>query len=181
MLEQAVESLTVVEGTLNMELWEAVTGSLRLAFKHDSTGFWTSARASKLVTPIVNQVDSPAIADPRFMRVYHALLASFSQAIESYEQVLHDVVRGYLQKTRSEDEAVQLAAILSLQKMWDSGIETSLATHSAESMPFLVEALETGGEVERATKDLLARMNEDEGQDEESDSEDDSDESEEDE
>ena len=176
MLEQTAEILTA-RGT-EPELLEAVILSLRKSPEHDNSGFWTVNRLSKLVQPIVQQVESDNMSDSRFAANYTALLTTFAQTIEPQEQVLHDIIRAYLQKTRSDNEAIQLAAIKALQTMWDSGIEASMAAHSAESMPFLVETLESGGQVERATKDLLARMNEDEagGESSDADSEEDSEE-----
>lgn len=111
----------------------------------------------------MQRVEASDVLEGRLASSYSAVLSGFARTAEAYEHTLHDLVKGYLQKTRSDNEAVQLAAIRALHTIWDAGIDATMAAHSAESMPFLVEALETGGRVERATKDLLARMNEDEG------------------
>jgi Asp-tRNA(Asn)/Glu-tRNA(Gln) amidotransferase B subunit len=104
------------------------------------------------------------------------VLSAYAQVVEPQENVLHDLVKALLKETRSEEEDAQLRAVEALRRLWDSGIEASLAAYSAESMPFLVETLETGGVVQKATKELLARMNEQtEASDSESGSEDGSD------
>lgn len=95
---------------------------------------------------------------------YSNVLTAFAQAIEAHESTLHDLIKTFLDQTRSESQEQQLAALRSLQTLWDAGIDASMAAHSAECMPYLVETLEAGGKVARATKDLLARMNEDAGQ-----------------
>jgi hypothetical protein len=107
------------------------------------------------------------------MESYSTVLIAFAQVLEGHETILHDLIKTYLEQTRSDSEKAQLAALRALQTLWDAGIDASLAAHSAESMPYLVETLEAGGQVARATKDLLARMNEDAGEDSEGDSEDD--------
>jgi hypothetical protein len=104
---------------------------------------------------------------------YSTVLIAFAQVLEGHETILHDLIKTYLEQTRSDSEKAQLAALRALQTLWDAGIDASLAAHSAESMPYLVETLEAGGQVARATKGLLARMNEDAGEDSEGDSEDD--------
>ena len=113
----------------------------------------------KLASPVAAQIESAENANPRFNAQYSLLIRSFARAAEPHEVVLQDFVKSFLHKTRSEKEVVQLAAIEALQQMWEAGIPAALAVHSAECMPFLVEALEHGGEIERAAKELLAKMN----------------------
>ena len=182
MLDQAVQLVSSQD--TDAQLLTTVMSTLSRALEHDNsgafdvfrpsrspvrktddsascTGFWTAARLSKLVTPLAQHIESDNVQDGRLSVPYTALLGAVSQAIEEHEQILHDLVKAFLTRTRSEDEDIQLAAVNALRIMWDAGIDASMAAHSAESMPFLVEALETGGQVERATKELLARMNED--------------------
>lgn len=176
-LEQALQ---ILDANAEKEpiLLEAVMSTLRRAFEHDTigrsrrsieaslaevytfTGFWTPNRLSKLVQPIARRgtaADTPEDS-------YTSLLVSYAQAIETQESTLHDLIKACLEQTRSDKPAEQLAALRSLQTLWDAGIDAAMAAHSAESMPYLVETLEAGGEVARATKALLARMNEDAGQ-----------------
>jgi len=159
MLDQAVQLVSSQD--TDAQLLTTVMSTLSRALEHDNSGFWTAARLSKLVTPLAQHIESDNVQDGRLSVPYTALLGAVSQAIEEHEQILHDLVKAFLTRTRSEDEDIQLAAVNALRIMWDAGIDASMAAHSAESMPFLVEALETGGQVERATKELLARMNED--------------------
>lgn len=174
-LDQAIEALRddIPQRSL---LVEAVMSSLRRAFEHDSIGFWTPNRLAKLVQPIGKRALMHSEADTG----YSELLVAFAQAVESNESILHDLIKVCLEQTRSEAEAEQLAALRALQTLWDAGIDAAMAGHSAECMPYLVETLEAGGQVARATKELLARMNENAGQSSD-DSEDDEDGSEEDE
>lgn len=88
-----------------------------------------------------------SIDEQQWSRPYNKTLQAFAVTVESNEGVLHQLVRQLLEKTRSEDEDVQIATVHALESLWDAGIQSTLAAYSPESMPFLVELLEGGGEV----------------------------------
>lgn len=147
--------------------------SIEYQLTRHQPGFWTAARLAKLVEPIVAQAEVLESLEsfsaqvqvhgdrpPTYKITYYLLVRSFAQAAQPYEHVLHDTVKGFLQMTRSLEMHGQLAAIEALRQMWEADISPALAAYFAESMPFLVEALELGGEVERATRSLLNKMNE---------------------
>lgn len=122
-----------------------------------AAGFWSASRLARLDEAVASQSEK---APKEHLDVYHKLLREYALAAEPYEETLHALVKKLLQKTRSEDENVKLRAANALLQLWSIEIDASLAAFTPEAMPFLVELLEVGGETQRVTKELLARMNE---------------------
>lgn len=169
-------TIDALEGSDEEKLWQIAMSALRRALDLDDacgssfwslyrlilrscmTAFWSDARLSKLVEPLVKQGRQAFLSQAAQLELYQATIQSLANAATAHFPVLQNLHQGLLRLARTDDESVQLSAIRALQAMWNSEAAPELISFKPESMPTIAELLEAGGQVEHETRQLLATM-----------------------
>lgn len=143
--------------------FHTTTGKTRLIyFFSRNADYWTDARLTKFSDTIAQQASFMKVGEQGEVDLWLQLVKRFAEASAAHHTVLQKFHQDVLKQARIDDSSTQRAAVQALQAMWRSQAHTELISMKSESMPVLAELLEAGGDVEKATKQLLELMAEEE-------------------
>lgn len=110
-----------------------------------------------MLEPLVRQVQLPLARQP-FDQHFRPLMMAFGRQASPYEDVLKDMNRALLERSRADyEEGTRVEALLTLAALWRD-VRDPLLPLVSQTTPFIVEALEERGEVEAAARDMVAAV-----------------------
>lgn len=110
-----------------------------------------------MLEPLVRQVQLPLARQP-FDQHFRPLMMAFGRQASPYEDVLKDMNRALLERSRADyEEVTRVEALLTLAALWRE-VRDPLLPLVSQTTPFIVEALEERGEVEAAARDMVAAV-----------------------
>ncbi|KAJ2634126.1 snoRNA-binding rRNA-processing protein utp10 [Coemansia sp. RSA 1286] len=149
------------------DLWCAMVQSLYNSALYDSgAGFWTDANFLKVYRPLANQLANTkapigTAADSAYemyvtrVRMYLAPAASQLSAAAGNDAMWKSLNQETMMKSRSDDPAVRVGALLVLQSFYEKLGEEFLIL-LPETIPYLAELLEDdNSRVERTTQETI--------------------------
>ncbi|KAJ2600304.1 snoRNA-binding rRNA-processing protein utp10 [Coemansia sp. RSA 1721] len=149
------------------DLWCAMVQSLYNSALYDSgAGFWTDANFLKVYRPLANQLANTkapigTAADSAYemyvtrVRMYLAPAASQLSAAAGNDAMWKSLNQETMMKSRSDDPAVRVGALLVLQSLYEKLGEEFLIL-LPETIPYLAELLEDdNSRVERTTQETI--------------------------
>lgn len=179
MLDASIDFLTrfAAAEDVSFELWELIATSMTKGLLYAvegalfrrlmrvcanfCTGYWTSPRLSRLIAPCVDQLKrAEALGPQRVAEQAGPLIVQLAiTASDQHELVLKAINTALLARMRTEidGEAAQVAAVRTMEAVW-RGVGDAMASHVSEALPVVLECLEADAPVERATRSLVAAM-----------------------
>ncbi|KAI9026268.1 armadillo-type protein [Hyaloraphidium curvatum] len=152
-----------VDGSRQSGRWTFVVSSLAKSFLHDTEGLWRQdGRADKIMKALVDQLEAAgAPSSPGYIdrMKAHVVPCVAEYAVAAGSERAHKSLNlALLAKCRSSTAEVRLAALWSLQAIWEK-LGDELLPHLPQTVPILADLLEDDDPlVERTTRELALRI-----------------------